>query len=106
MDSERFLEVAWGHVLDRSDLDDPGVVDQYVDAAEALHDRVDQPGRFALCGDVAGNRDRLDSARLEILAGPVEFAFVAGGDGNARPFAAKLSGDEQAETAGAAGDQD
>jgi hypothetical protein len=42
MDLHRFFEISSPHVLERADLDDAGVIDQDINPAETIHDRLNR----------------------------------------------------------------
>jgi hypothetical protein len=83
------------HVLERSNLDDAGVVDQDIDAPGARDHFVDQTPRFVAIGDVADDGRCVDAAIVKILTRAFELAGVAGGNRDVRALAPQLARDEQ-----------
>jgi hypothetical protein len=100
-----------GLVFDRAYFDDAGVVDEDVDAAEVADGVVDECGGLDGVGEVGGDEEdvvgRLDGSAVEEgVAGGNEFFDVAGGEDEFGSVAAVAFGLGEAETAGAAGDED
>ena len=56
---------------------DAGIVDENVDAAELFGDAFDHGSDISLVGDVGGDRDRPDAARLELGGRGGRFRFIA-----------------------------
>ena len=102
----RLLEVVDGHVLERPDLDDAGVVDEHVDAAPVVDDASDRALDLVAIGDVAGDRRDLAALPLDVGRGTLELLLVAGGEHHVRPGARELARHRQAEAARAAEDHD
>ena len=86
MHVHRVLVIGMRHVLDRTDLNDAGVVDQHVDAAEPLHR--DLYRMFDMCGLAHVARDR-DRAAAQLGCGPRQ--LVAASRRNARRAPCLLS---------------
>jgi hypothetical protein len=60
--------IAVCHVLDRPNLDDPGVVEQHVDAAEVLQHDVDGLLHLSTFADVAGDGQHAGAVELVLCA--------------------------------------
>jgi len=98
-----------GLVFEGADLDDSGVVDEEVDAAEGTDGGFDETCGLGLVGEVAGDEEDVvfvgDAAALQqVDAGMFEFVSVAGGEDEFEAGAPEAMGDGEAESAGAAGD--
>ena len=98
-------------VFDGSDLDDAGVVDEDIEAAEVGEGLVDEVAGLRRIGEVGADEQDvlggLDGAGIEEgLAGAGELILVAGGEDEAIAGATEAVGESEAETAGAAGDDD
>ncbi len=101
----RILEVVDGHVLERPDLDDAGVVDQHVDAAAIVGDPLDGPLDLRPIAEVALDRRGLAAQRLDVGGGPLELLFVARGQDDVRALGRERPRHRQAESARPAGDE-
>ena len=102
----RIVVVRQLHVVQRTDLDDSGVVDQDVDAAVVL-DRL-RDGAFDILA-LANIRwhDQHLGGRLpvvDIVRGPPEFVLVASDERDARAFSGELPCEHESEPARSAGD--
>jgi hypothetical protein len=100
------LEILQAHVLERAHLHHASVVDQDVEAAEALDRGRHGPLRVLAPPHVAGQReDPVMADRRELAPGDVELVRIARQDREARPLQGELAGDEETEAARAPGDQ-
>ncbi len=98
-----------GLVAEGADLDDAGVVDEDVEAAEGAEGLVDEAVALGGVGEVAGDEEDVvfvgDVAGVEeFVAGEFEFVGVACGEGEFEAGAAEAVGEREAEAAGSAGD--
>ncbi|GAC1357916.1 MAG: hypothetical protein NVSMB3_04780 [Acidobacteriaceae bacterium] len=105
------LEGGEGLVFDGADLDDACVVDENVDAAEVLEGEIDEGFGLRWTGEVCGDEKDVVGCRdgtliKEGLAGAGELVRVAGGEDEAAAGATETMGESEAETSGAAGDDD
>src|SRR4051794_36248911 len=91
------------HVLERSDLDDAGVVDQHVDAPGARDDIVDQALRVIAVRHVADEGGDVEAAAGGARGGAMEFCFAPRGDGAARAVLPEFTREERAGAARPAG---
>jgi hypothetical protein len=66
MQSHRAIEIFAGHVIERPDLDDAGVVDQDVDLAETIDGRPDGRVNLIAIEQIAFNRQNFGTAPSEI----------------------------------------
>ena len=82
----------------------PGVVDEHVDAAEALDDRVDQPIAVVPATDVRGDRERLTAGRLDLAGERVAGVLLAAADDDGRAALGEREAHLAPEAAAAAGD--
>ena len=88
-------------------MGDAGVVDQHVDAAEALAHRVHAPRTVGFVADVAGECGAVDALRLPARsATALRFRAVDVEQRQLAPAAAKRRLKAAAETAAGAGDDD
>lgn len=99
-----------GLVLDRADLDDAGVVDQDIDAAEVGDGVVDEVFGLSGIGEIGGDEEDsfrgADGATVEQgIAGGDEFIDVAGREDETTASASKAFGQAEAEATGAASDK-
>ncbi len=97
-------------VLNGPDLDDTGVVDEDIDAAEVVVSLVDKVLGLRRIGEIHGHEEDVGGASgaliEESLATAVEFVVVSGGEDEAATGAAEAVGESEAETTGAAGYDD
>jgi hypothetical protein len=100
----RFLEVGDGHVLEWSDLDDAGVVDQHVDAAAVVHDPADGPLDLGAIEDVALDGGDAAALLLDIGGRTLELLLVTGGQHDVGAGRSELPRHRQAEAARPADD--
>jgi hypothetical protein len=96
-------------VFDGTDVDDSGVVDEEIDAAEGMDGGFDEAGGLGLVGEVAGDEEDVvfvghAAALQQVDAGVFEFVRVAGGEDEFEAGAPEAMGDGEAEAARAAGD--
>ncbi len=100
-----------GLVLDGADLDDAGVVDEDVDAAEVVDGVVDEVDGLSGVGEVGGDEEDvvggLDGLAFdEEVTGADELVEIAGGEDEFGSGAAEALGEGEAEAAGGPGDDD
>jgi hypothetical protein len=105
MDIHRLLEIGSLHMLDGTDLNDAGVVDQDV-AAPALRDDLPrQRGDGGAIGHVADHRGGRETASRQILARRGELGFVARRQRHVGAKTPELARDGKAQPPRATGDQ-
>ena len=76
MHRHRLFEILHLHVLERTNLDDAGVVDEHIDAAGALDHFLNEPFRVVANADVAHRDLHVGAARAELFAGPFELPLI------------------------------
>jgi len=81
-----------------------GVADDDVEPAVALHRGVDEQLRRRLVGHVTGDRRHLGSRGAQLVGRALELGGVARADDQRAAVAGELAGQQQAESAGRAGD--
>jgi hypothetical protein len=103
VDVHGLLKVAVGHMLERTHLNNAGVIDQHVNPPEMLQHDVDRGSHVRGFGDVAHDRQNFSFARIQRHRRPLKFVFAPGKNRDARAFRAKPAGQQQPESARAAG---
>ena len=105
------LEDLEGLGFDGADVEDAGVVDEDVDAAEAGDGFGDEALGFGGLGEVGG--DEVEVVGLEVGElgeegglGVLELGEIAGGEDEADGVVSEAGGDGEAQAAGASGDED
>jgi hypothetical protein len=93
------------HVLERTDFDDAGVVDQDVDRAEMADDVPDGCLDLLAVEQIAGNDRNIAASVDELVMRALKFIKITGEQGNAPAFRADLPRQHQSEAARSAGDQ-
>jgi len=98
-----------GLVFDGADLDDAGVIDEDVDAAEVLDGMIDEAGGLGGVGEVGGDEEDVvggeDGLALEEqMPGSGEFLDLAGGEDEFGAGSAEALGYGEAQAARASGD--
>ena len=106
VDVHRLAKVLHAHRIERAHLDDSRVVDQDVDAAEALHGLADEGGCLLGIADVAGDGEDAGVPDSQLGARPFQLRRIARADRHARSLARQLARHHQPEPARAPGDQD
>lgn len=104
-DAHRLLKVRDGHRANRPRLDNSGVVNENIDAPEPPHRLLDGVGHVIAVGDIAGDGEDGRALLSQIVRRAVEFAHVAGTDGDHAADAGKFPRQLQTETPRAAGDE-
>ena len=99
MHVEHRLELLVGHLLDGGVPGVAGVVDDDVEAAELLERRADEPVGEPGLGDVAVDRDRLGSERLDLVHDGGARRLVEIVDHDLRPVPRQLQRDGAADAA-------
>jgi len=104
------LEGDEGLVFNGPDFDDSGVVDEDIDAAEVVVGLVDKVLGLRRIGEIHGDEEDVGGASgafvEKSLATAVEFVVVAGGEDEAATGATEAVSQSEAETTGAARDDD
>ncbi len=77
MNAHRAIEIFELHVVDRTDFDDSGVIDQDVDSAETLEGLLDRSLNLRGVGQIALNGKDLGSEAIQVTFCAVELFFVA-----------------------------
>src|ERR1043166_2263290 len=104
MDRHRLLKISVRQMVEGTDGDDAGVVDEHVDAAEGVDAFVDGALSLRRRRQVGRHGYSRDAAALEISFCPGELLLVAGGNHHARTQAAELAREQQPQAAGTASD--
>jgi hypothetical protein len=91
--------------MQRADLDDPGIVDQNVDAAELTAGFINQIAHLWRVRDITGDGNRGGAALHQIRLGASQFGRIASTEHNATSFTRKRSRQGQSEAARAARDE-
>ena len=99
MEAKRAIEIFQLHVRQRTDLDNPGIINEDVDLAEVLEGLLN--GRLHLGGleQVALDSEHFSSESIQIGFGAFEFFGIAGKQRDFAATRANLASDLQAETA-------
>src|SRR5688572_21221114 len=100
------FEVLVRHDFDWSDLNYAGIVNEYVDVAEAIGYRGNHICDFLSVSDVTPESHHVNAEFVEIGAGSLEFLSVARANRQTRTFACKLPRHHQSETSRSTSDQD
>jgi hypothetical protein len=98
----RLFEIGGRHVLDRSHLDDAGVVDEDVDRSESRGRLVNQPLRVAALAYIAPDDVQVASGGAvlrQIFLGALQLLLIARGNGEPRALAGQLPGQHESEAA-------
>ncbi len=106
MQIHRALEILALHVLERADLNNAGVVDHDVEAAEMLDDLLD---RAPICSRSSKSHEIVRTSppcRHELVARPRQLVGIASEQRDPRALRAKLAREDQAKSSRSAGDQD
>src|SRR5438045_7688077 len=92
------------HVIQRTDLDDSRVVDQYVNPSVALDDLGNRPLRFVAAADVSDDGKYVSKwlPGADVVRGASELVFVPGDQGEPRALLGQLSRHHEAESPGSA----
>jgi hypothetical protein len=104
--AERLLEVLLGLLEERDDPEDPGRVDEHVDAAEALDGAVDQRLRLLAARDLAGDDLDAGAGRVELVAGRLQHRRARAGEHDARALVEEAPRRGLADAAATARDDD
>src|SRR5947207_15463804 len=99
------FEIISSHMLERTNFNNSGVINQNVDLAEAIHDLANR--RLNLFGieQIALDGERNTAAANEIRFGAREFVSVASNQRHVAAVAANLSRKHQTEPAVTAGNE-
>ena len=92
-------------MLERTDLDHAGVIDEHVEAAPLGDHVFDDTGALAAFGEIAHQHGHADAAALEIDARRIQLHLVPGSECDVRSQASQLARDGEAETARTAGNE-
>lgn len=111
IDGHGFFEEIGGHGLDRADIDDAGVVDQNVQAAEAGEGFIDHAHALGFLRQVAGDEEKVFRAQMGVLLEQaflcaLKFLYFSRRQHEVDGALGEAGGDGQAQSAGAAGNQD
>jgi hypothetical protein len=99
------LEIFALHVLERSDIDDAGIVNQDVDFTKAFESLFYRGLNLGAIEQVALDREDIAAAGSKLAFGAREFAGVTGQDRNASALLANLARNHQAKAARTAGNK-
>ena len=99
MDIHRILEIVDGHLLQRADLHDAGVVDEDIDVAVVLTNAGDGFGDLVLVFDVSRDRKDARAAMFQFVFGFDQFHFVAGDESDLGAFFGEFAGEDETEPA-------
>src|SRR5437899_724872 len=100
------LEILLRHVIDRADADLPGVVDEHVESAVAADGMLNGALNLMLVGDVAGNAKDIGAAGGNVDHSALQFFIIASQQCDISSLGGELAGENQAQTARTAGDED
>ena len=100
------LEILALHMLERTDLDDAGVIDYDVEAAEMGHDLLDSRLDLRAFEQVAGDGEDFATSLDELGPSPRQLVRIACEQGDPCALRAKLAREDQSQAARSAGDQD
>jgi len=91
MDAEGLLEVIEGHVIERPDLDLPGIVDQDIDSALDFDNPREGPLDRRPIADVTGECQDGSAVRRQFLPGALQRLRVAAEEYQARALDRELA---------------
>jgi hypothetical protein len=105
MQSHRAVVIFAGHVIERTDFDDAGVVDQDVNPAEAIDDGPYSGLNLIAIEQIAFNGENFSAARSEIGFRAREFFRIAREESNVSALVANVSRQHEPESARSACDK-
>jgi len=106
MQSHRAIEIIAGHVIEGTDFDDAGVVDQDVDPVEVIDHFPNSDFNLIAIEQIALDRENFSVARSEIGFRVREFLWITREESNLSALRANLSRQHEPESTRSASDQD
>ena len=104
MQSHRAVVIFTGHVIEWTDLDDAGVIDQDVDSVEMIDDFPNSGVNLIAIEQIALNGENLSATRSEVRFGADEFAGIAREQSNTPTLVANMSRQHESESTRSAAD--
>jgi hypothetical protein len=105
MQSHRAFVIFACHVIERTDFDDAGVVDQDVNPAEAIDDFPDSGLNLIAIKQIAFDGENFSAARSEICFRAREFFWITREESNVSALIANLSRQHEPKSTRSATDQ-
>jgi hypothetical protein len=105
MQSQRAIEIFAGHVIQWTDLDDAGVVDEDVNPVEMVDNLSNSGLNLIAIEQIAFDSENLSAAQSEIGFGAGKFFWIARQESNTSALVANVSRQHQAESTRSASDQ-
>jgi len=105
MQSHRAVIIFACHVIERTDFDDPGVVDQNVNPAEAIDDFPHSGPNLIVIEQIAFDAKNFSAARSEIGFRTRKFFWITRDESNVSAVVANVSRQHEAKSARSATDQ-
>jgi hypothetical protein len=106
MQSHRALVIFAGHVIQRTDFDDAGVVNQNINPVEMIDDFPDRSLNLIAIEQIAFDRENFSAARSEIGFRVPEFFHITCEESNLSALRANVSRQHEPEPPRATSDQD
>jgi hypothetical protein len=106
MQSHRAVVIFAGHVIERTDFDDAGVVDQDVNLVEAIDDFSNSSLNLIAIKQIAFDSKNFSAARTEIGFRAREFFWITREQSNVSALVANVSRQHEPESTRPATDQD
>src|SRR5262245_22362779 len=91
MHSHGAIVIFAGHVIERTDFDDTGVIDQDIDPVEMIDDFLDSALNLIPLEQIAFDSEDFSAARSEIGLGTREFFWITCEESNLSALAANVS---------------
>src|SRR5262245_53107369 len=105
MQSHRAVVIVTGHVIERTDFDDAGVVDQDVDPVETIDDLSNSGLNLTRIEQIALDNENFPSCRSEVGFGAVEYAGIPSKKLNGSALVANVSRQHEPESTRSATNQ-
>ena len=105
MQSHRAVIIFAAHVIERTDFDDAGVVDQNVNPVEMIDHFPDRSRNLIAIEQIAFDGENLSAARIEIGFRAREFFWITREQSNFSAFVANVSRQHETESTRSATDQ-
>jgi len=106
MQSHRAVIIFAGHVVERTDFDDAGVVDQNVNSVEMIDDFPNSDLNLIAIEQIACDRENFSAATSEIGFCTRKFFRITRDESNVSALVANVSRQHEAKSARSATDQD
>jgi hypothetical protein len=105
MQSHRAVVIFAGHVIERTDFDDAGVIDQNVNSAELIDDFPNSDLNLIAIEQIAFDRENFSAATSEIGFCTGKFFWITRDESNVSALVANVSRQHEAKSARSATDQ-